>query len=443
MQATKPRRSKAPRKITDSSVRDLKPGQTIYDTVIRGFRAARLPSGTVTFGLQQTAADGTRPFMKLGLLGHVTVKQARVLAKQYAGEIAARRNPIAEQRAEIAAQQAEAARNSVTVNYVVDQWLERHVRAKSLKRPELIARYFERFVRPTIGSVVVYDLTRDQVRAMLYGVASTAGKISADHTLAYLRAALNWYREHDEKFTTSPITRSMHYASIRESARSRALSHEELRDLWRALDRLEPQHPIFTALVRTLLLTACRMREVADLHASEINGDNFIVPRERYKTGRKTGCSHLVPLIPAIQQVMPSGWRTRPGYVFAPAGKAPVLVPDGRNVFNNQYQLKRLLDDTINYVRAADGRPPIAPWQFRDLRRTARTYMSPAGVDSDTAERCLGHALNHIRGTYDVWGYREEKALAFTKLAEYLDRIVNPDPANVVVPFRPPAAVSA
>jgi len=65
-------------------------------------------------------------------------------------------------------------------------------------------------------------------------------------------------------------------------------------------------------------------------------------------------------------------------------------------------------------------------WRFHDLRRTARSLMSRAGVNPDTAERCLGHAIRGIRGVYDRHQYIEEMRHAFEALAAQVERIVHP-----------------
>jgi integrase len=75
---------------------------------------------------------------------------------------------------------------------------------------------------------------------------------------------------------------------------------------------------------------------------------------------------------------------------------------------------------------------PLPRWTLHDLRRTARSLMSRAGVPSDHAERCLGHVIGGVRGTYDRHEYYEEKRRAFEALASLVERIVNPQP-NVVV----------
>ena len=47
-------------------------------------------------------------------------------------------------------------------------------------------------------------------------------------------------------------------------------------------------------------------------------------------------------------------------------------------------------------------------------------------MPSDHAERCLGHVLRGIRGTYDRHEYLAEKRHAFAALAALIERIVNP-----------------
>ena len=76
----------------------------------------------------------------------------------------------------------------------------------------------------------------------------------------------------------------------------------------------------------------------------------------------------------------------------------------------------------------------LSGYRLHDLRRTARSLLSRAGVNSDIAERCLGHALPAIRATYDRHRYLDEMAHAFEALATLIERIVNP--TDAVVAFR-------
>ena len=65
------------------------------------------------------------------------------------------------------------------------------------------------------------------------------------------------------------------------------------------------------------------------------------------------------------------------------------------------------------------------------MRRTARSLMSRAGVNSDHAERCLGHVIRGVRGTYDRHEYYDEKKHAYGALATLIERIANPPKGNV------------
>lgn len=60
--------------------------------------------------------------------------------------------------------------------------------------------------------------------------------------------------------------------------------------------------------------------------------------------------------------------------------------------------------------------------------------MSRAGVNSDHAERCLGHVIGGVRGVYDRHEFRAEKLRAFEALAAQVNRIVDPLPN--IVPMR-------
>jgi integrase len=101
-------------------------------------------------------------------------------------------------------------------------------------------------------------------------------------------------------------------------------------------------------------------------------------------------------------------------HVFTIGGKAPI---GGVSV------LKRGLDE-------ASG---VVGWTIHDLRRTARSLMSRAEVPRDYAERCLGHVIRGVEGTYDRHKYRDQMLRAYEKLAALIERIVAPPADNVVL----------
>jgi integrase len=70
----------------------------------------------------------------------------------------------------------------------------------------------------------------------------------------------------------------------------------------------------------------------------------------------------------------------------------------------------------------------MPPWTLHDLRRTARSLMSRAGISSDHAERALGHVIDGVRSVYDRHKYLAEKQRAFEALAALVEQILNPAP---------------
>jgi integrase len=160
-----------------------------------------------------------------------------------------------------------------------------------------------------------------------------------------------------------------------------------------------------------LLLTATRRNEVLDMRRGELVGsDTWVIPAERYKTKRDA----LIPLSQAAQNVISTIPVIAPGDV--------VFTNDGRRSFGGMERHKKALD-------AASG---VSGWVVHDLRRTARTLLSRAGIDTDIAERCLGHAIGGVRGIYDRHEFEQEKRKAFEALAGMIDQIIAGESGKIV-----------
>ena len=100
----------------------------------------------------------------------------------------------------------------------------------------------------------------------------------------------------------------------------------------------------------------------------------------------------------------------------------------GTKPFSGYSKAKVAFDKRIDEVRAKAERDPIEPWTLHDLRRTARSLMSRAGVPTDHAERALGHVIAGVRAVYDRHKFLAEKQEAFEALAALVKQILNPAP---------------
>ena len=265
-------------------------------------------------------------------------------------------------------------------------------------------------------------MRRSHVAEMLDWIEDEAGPVMADRTRAYLRKALSWYAERDDRFNLTAIfVRVKPRANPKERARARVLSDGEIRIIWSLLGKAGT----FGALLKVLLLTAQRRDEVARMSRKEIAEDGiWTIPAERYKTKK----SNFVPLSRAALALTEAQPKIKEcDYVFASGAKTP---------FTGFGKSKAKLDEAVLEAmkkQATVGAKvePIPNWTLHDLRRTAKTLMVRAGVRPDISERVLGHVIAGVEGTYDRHTYADEKRDALEKLAGMIERILNPTPSNV------------
>jgi len=393
-------------KITKASVDALAHGEFLADTEVKGFVVRRLPSGVVTYGLRYRAG-GKQRWLALGIHGRITPAKARRLAKKGAGAVADERDPVGEREAE--REPAEVNKAS-TVDRLLDDFVKLYVRkeGEELRTAEEIERTFDKYVRPRIGTKSIYEIRRGDIVHMLDEIETRHGSVMADRTLGRLRKAMNWWATRDEEFVP-PIVIGMTRTKNSKRAR-RVLSDQEIRDLWRALAAAEAPG-CYPSFVRALLLTAQRRSEVAGMRWEEMeDGNTWVIPKERYKTDLE----HLVPLTDVVLQLL--GQPRKGGFIFTST--------DGKKPFSGFSKAKSGLDEAIAKLRKDAGRPPMAPWVLHDLRRTARSLMSRAGVSPDIGERVIGHVIPGVRAVHDRHEYAAEKRDALERLAGLIGEIV-------------------
>jgi integrase len=263
-----------------------------------------------------------------------------------------------------------------------------------------------RLVYPAFGRQPIASVSRLEIVRLLDKIADENGPRMSDIVLAALRRVMNWHAKRSDTFRT-PIVRGMQRLSESERARTRTLTDDELRAVWAAA---ESDGGPYGALARFLLLTAARRGEAVGMPWAEVDGSTWLLPAARNKT--------KVPFIRPLSAPARAVLDTLPRfdgcpYVFTTNGSKPVASLGKRKA---------------EFDKACG----VEGWCLHDLRRTARTLMSRAGVVTDHAERCLGHAMPGVRGVYDQWEYFHEKAHAFEARAAQIDHIVSGRPDNVV-----------
>jgi integrase len=378
-----PRRLLTDRFCVHAKAREGEVQTDYFDEATRGLALRVSRSGLKSWTYHHTT-NGKRARLTFGNYPAISLGAARAKADE-----ARSRGPQAIAKAD-------------TLQAICEAYLARAaLRTKAWRRTQL-----ERLVYPVLGAKPIDEVRRSDIVALLDRIEEESGGPMADQILAIARRVLNWHAARSDDFR-SPIVRGMARTRPKERARERTLTDDELRLVWKIAET-EP----FGCFLRFVLLTATRRSEAANARRSEIVGGDWVIPGARYKTGK----DHLVPLSAMALRVLPEGVGD---WVFSKDGVRPLHASHFKAAFD-----KALLREG----------PPLPRWTPHDLRRTARSLMSRAGISSDHAERCLGHVIGGVRGVYDRHEFREEKRLAFEALAGLVERIVNPQPN--IVPLR-------
>jgi integrase len=183
---------------------------------------------------------------------------------------------------------------------------------------------------------------------------------------------------------------------VTERHRKRILTDAEIKAIWNS------GGGTFGAMVKLALLTAQRRDKIRTLRWDDIRDGIWTIrvePREKGTPGRL----HLPRLALAIIKAQP---RLNE-FVFPGHGE-------------------NAIGDSGHYKAEFDKLCDVKDWRFHDLRRTARSLMSRAGVISEHAERVMGHRIAGVEGVYDRHSYEPEIAAALEKLAALIERIVEP-----------------
>ena len=392
-----------PKRITTIAIENMKAGHTRREVPAgNGLYVVIAPSGKKGFAVRYRFGGRTR---RLVLQNGVMLAQARQLAADAMFAVAQGRDPA------VAKQQAKdktAAAAADTVRAIGDEYLKRE--GHKLRTLPLREDILRRLIYPALGDRHVEGIRRSEINRLLDGIEDRNGPVMADYTLAVLRRIFGWHAARSDTFN-SPIVRGMARTKPSERARARILSDPELQQLWAAAGaRPGP----FGPLVRFLLLTTARRTEAAELRWSEITDDGWLLPAAR----NKTKVELLRPLSSAARRLLADLPRFE-GCDF-------IFTCDGRRPITGFSKPKRELE----------ARCGVRGWWLHDLRRTSRSLLSRAGVNVDIAERCLGHVIPGVRGTYDRHQYQAEMLHAFEALAARIDQIVNPPSGVNVVPLR-------
>jgi integrase len=361
--------------------------RTVYwDAALPSFGLMVTSAGHKSWVLQYRSGRTSRRYTINSVL---SLDDARKEARAVLGMVARGHDPVVERRKTV-----DAGKN--TLRAVCERYLAREggkLRTTAKRQANL-----ERLVYPVLGDRQIDDVKRSDINHLLDEIEDRRGAAMADQIMATLRRICNWHAVRDDQFRT-PFVRGMGRYRPEERERDRILSDIELKRVWKTAEVFPSP---WGQLIRFLLLTTCRRTEASAMTRSELVGDLWTIPKERYKTNVEV----TLPLSKAARKVLAELPHIQ-GCDF-------IFTTDGRTTLGGFSTFKLRFDIACG----------VKDWRLHDLRRTARSLLSRAGVNSDIAERCMGHALPGIRGVYDRHDYLDQMKGAFEALAAQINAVV-------------------
>jgi integrase len=392
-------------KLSAQAIRDYRPpagksDHIVFDEDLSGF-GLRYRDGRKTWVFQYAFGTGesrVNARMTLGEYPALPPAKARETAQDLYAKVRLGQHPAADKKVSRGE-----ARN--TFGRLVRDYLE-------FKQSELrdasyveVERYLNRYARALHG-LPATAIDRKRIADFLDSIARHSGPVSANRARTSLSALFAWAMRkglHDSNPVVATETR-------KEKSRHRVLTDPELSTVWNMLGDGD-----YADILRLLILTGQRAREIADLRWSEIDFDRDLIslPPERTKNARP----HEVPMSGAVRDILKARTGTR-DFVFGV----------GAGGFSGWTRCKERLDRRIGDELGK----PLPHWTVHDLRRTAATRMVDLGEGPHIVEAVLNHVSGHrVAGIYNRSLYKAEKAQALSKWATHVLAVAKGKKSNV------------
>jgi integrase len=393
--------AKKPKQFTDLDIAKLPVKRKRYaepDTDQRGLYIRVTPKGTKSFVAVATGLDGKQIWKVIGHADIMPLEGARQKAREIIKAIKTGADTAGPQ----------------SFKAVSDQWLKRHVEKKALRSADAIRGHLTNHILPAWSGREFTTIRRVDVAKLLDQIEDSSGPVAADAVLNTIGNISRWYATRHEGYA-SPVVKGMRRSNPKERARDRILSDEELRAVWKQAEA----NGAFGTFIRLSLLTGQRLSKVAGMRWDDVSIDGvWHIPSEKREKGNAGDLE--LPQI-AINIIQAQHRFADNPYVLAGRGKGHI---------NGFSKAKKAFD-----AKVVGAGAELEPWTIHDLRRTARSLMSRAGVDFHIAERTLGHVIKGVAGTYDRHDYQQQRGEALRKLAGLVEQILR-GPLDKVVPIR-------
>jgi integrase len=379
----------------------------VWDDDLPGF-GVRLRGDKKTYLVQYRVGTQQRR-ESLGDVRRVKLEDARKAARHRFAKIELNIDP----RAERDRARAKAAAARLTLGVIAERYLDAKTAALRPSTYREAERYFTVHWR-ALRDRPIEAIRRADVAACLQELIKARGPIAASRARVNLSALFSWAMREGLCDANPVIATNDPEAGKRP--RERVLSLAELALIWKAC-----QADDFGRIVKLLMLTGCRRREIGELKWSELDFDRGTMTIAGARTKNHRALTLTLP--PAAIDLLRSISR-RDGNDNVFGGGAP-----GFTVWSYATKL-------LNARIAAAAGKPLADWTLHDLRRSAATHMADEiGIQPHIIEALLNHVSGHKRGVAGVYNrarYDREIASALQLWSEHLAAIIEGRKSKVV-----------
>jgi len=329
----------------------------------------------------------TSRLLTIGSYPLITLHSARLEAAKAKDKILKGIDP-----AKVKKSTKESHRDAETVKALVAEYIAKWAkpRKRTWKEDE---RILKKDVIPAFGRRKAKDIKRRDIVLLLDEIMERGAPIQANRTLAVIRKMFN-FAVVRSILDASPCA-AIPAPSVAKR-RERVLGDDEIKTFWLKLDQAK-MHERNKLALRLMLVTAQRKLEVASAEWIEFDLKTgwWTIPSERSKNGR----SHRVPMTPLAKELLK---------------QIKVAAGDSRHLFPSPRTDKPITCQSIDHavLRNSDcfDIPHFTP---HDLRRTATSKMTEAGMSSNDVGKVLNHSENTtISRHYDHYSYDREKKKA-------------------------------
>lgn len=401
--------------LTDTQVKNLKKKAQRYilwEEGRTGFGVRVSPHGLKTF-IFMFRFNGKPRMMTLGNYPDMSLADAGIKKANAEKELEQGNDP-----GEKALTTKRISREAPTVADLINEYIEKwaKVHKRSWKEDE---RILKKDVIPAWGGMKAKAITRRDVITLLDGIVERGAPIQANRLLAAIRKMFNFAVGRDV-IPATPCAAIP--APAKENQRDRVLTETEIKTLWDELPKAKMVELTRLAM-KFQLATAQRIGEVAGAKWEEIDlpGKVWTIPAEK----AKNGIQHRVPLSPMVLSLLDA--------IKAESGESLYLFPSPHHEVGhmNPSAMGHALTRAIQSKKI--GIKDATP---HDLRRTAASHMTAAGIPRLVVSKVLNHAESGVTAVYDRHGYDNEKRQALETWARKLESIVTGNTEGKVIPIK-------